>query len=291
MKTSSDCSVIVSCALMLALLSGRILMGVSLHEKTITMTVAHVPDSGLRVVSQNGAISVKASDREDVKIVAQLRMRSVERLEATRITTSRDSSDRLEIEVAWPEGGRLNNEGCSFTITLPDATGVELRTENGRITVAGLSGAARLLTSNGRIHVDGHQGDVLARTSNGSISVGEPEGDLDLHTKNGKINVVAAKRAVKAETSNGAVHIHFTDEGTGPVDVHTSNGAITLEMGAGFKGELQADNSNGRIKVKVPSDAQVLSSEKHHSHLLFGDSDNQSRLRTSNGSIEIRRDP
>ena len=170
---------------MLALLAGCMPFRHPLQEKTITLTVPHVPDSALKVESQNGSISVTAGDRDDVEVVAKLRMRSLERLDATRITTSRDDSDRLAITVVWPEGGRKNNEGCSFTITLPNATGVTVKTTNGRIRIAGLSGGAKLDTKNGKIDVERHQGNVIGRTRNGAIAVSETEGDIDLESATG----------------------------------------------------------------------------------------------------------
>lgn len=288
MKTLRTFVALVSLALMVGLTSCCIPGGQPLHEKTVSMTVAHVADSAVQATSKNGSLSVKAAERDDVEITAKLRMRSLERLDATEIKVERDDSDRLVLEVVWPEGTRKNNEGCSFTITVPDANGVELETGNGRIEIAGLSGEADLHTSNGRVSVESHKGDVTGRTSNGRITVGNTEGDIDLRTSNGKIEVVAAPQSVKVTTSNGSVSVALADDGEGPVDIGTSNGSVTLEIGPGFKGELRADTSNGKVNVSNLSDVQMISSGKHHVHLKVGDSDNTSRIKSSNGSVNVR---
>jgi hypothetical protein len=57
----------------------------SLHEKTVNLTVAHVPNRGLRVKSTNGRIELTRDQRSDVQITAVVRARTPERLEATTV--------------------------------------------------------------------------------------------------------------------------------------------------------------------------------------------------------------
>jgi len=274
-------------ALTLTLTACRTASNKPLHEKTNTLTVPHMADSALAVDSKNGAVTVRASDREDVEIIAVLRMQSLERLETTSIETVRDATGRLTVKVAWPEDGRLNNEGCSFTIAVPDANGVELSTANGRIQIAGLSGTADLRTSNGRIEIESHHGDVTGHTSNGRIMLRETDGAIDVSSSNGRLEIIGATKSVKAHTSNGSVNVDYTEEGTGPVTVRSSNGSVTLTLGAGFKGKLRADNSNGRLRVEELPEVKTLSSGKHHVHLQFDESEARSKVATSNGSISI----
>lgn len=287
MKTSRYSNLIVPLALLLTLTSACTAARKPLHEKTITLTVPHVPDSALRVQSVNGALSVKADDRDDTEIIARLRMLSAERLEATTIDASRDSVNRLTVQAAWPGNGARDNEGCSFTIAVPDVNGVELNTSNGRIGIAGLSGAADLESSNGGIKVNNHQGDVTARTSNGPITIREATGTIDIRSSNGPLDISGARQSVMARTSNGSIDIDCSDENTGPVDARSSNGAITLKVGAAFEGELEAQTSNGRVAVQGLTDVQTLLADRNCVRLRFGPSDNKSRLKSSNASIRI----
>lgn len=289
MKIFRCYTLLIPLSLTLALTACRTASNSPLHQKTNTLNVPHVAGAALAVETRNGALTVRATDREDVEIIAVLRMQSVERLDATTVEIGRDDAGRLEAKVAWPENGRLNNEGCSFTIAIPDATGVELHSANGRITIAGLSGAANLRTSNGRIEVESHQGDVTAHTSNGKIVLHQTEGAIDVSSSNGRLEIVGATGPVKAQTSNGSMNIGYTEDGSGPVDVRSSNGSVALTVGAGFKGELQANSSNGRVSVEALSGVKTLSSGKHHAHLQFDESESNSNVRTSNGSIRIRK--
>lgn len=287
MKTSQLALCLLVPTLLVASTSCSTTSSPARFRETRTLTVEHVSGSAIKVNTENGAISVKAADRGDVEIVADLRMTSQERLDAVEVLASRDSADRLTVEVGWPEDRKKNNEGCSFRITVPDANGVELKTANGPVDIAGLSGKADLHTSNGPIEVKNHNGNLLCRTSNGTIKVASSSGEIDTSTSNGRIDIRDATEAVRARTSNGSVHVSFAEEAPGPLNAHSSNGAITLELGRAFEGELEVRNSNGSLDVGNLPDASILSAGKHHMLLKFGDSDNQSRAVTSNGSIHV----
>lgn len=281
-------SLLISIALTLSLTACRTGQNRPLHTKTNTLTVAHVTGSALAVELNNGSITARAQDRQDIEIIGVLRMQSQERLEAVSIVTSRDESDRLTVKVAWPENRRLNNEGCSINLAIPDADGIDFQSSNGRIEISGLSGEARLRTSNGRIIVDEHHGDLHAHTSNGRIRIQGTAGVIDAQSSNGRIEVVDAQHSVTARTSNGSMDISFAEAATGPVEARSSNGSISLTLGSGFQGALKANTSNGRLDPGNFPEATTVSSGKHHVQLQFGDSDNTSKVSTSNGPITIR---
>jgi DUF4097 and DUF4098 domain-containing protein YvlB len=275
---------------LIALTSCSIHVNSARFKETRTVNVAHVAGSAVQVLADNGGIEIGTGDRQDVEIVADLRATTAERLAETRVVAERDtSSGRLNIQVQWPEGRKRNNEGCSFKITVPEANGVEARTSNGGVHVAGLSGNARLHSSNGAIEVQDQRGDVDCRTSNGSITVAGAEGAIGARTSNGRIEIRNAKHAVKAQSSNGAVHIDLADGGTGPVDAESSNGRMTLNVGGSFAGELELRTSNGAIQVSDLPDAKVVTAGKTHMMLRFGESPDRSRVTTSNGGIQIAR--
>jgi hypothetical protein len=281
-------SLLLAVVLPLSLTACRTGQDWPLHAKTNTLTVAHVPGSALAVELNNGSITARAEDRQDVEVIGVLRMRSQERLEAASIETFRDASDRLTVKVAWPENRRLNNEGCSITLAVPDADGLDFHSSNGRIEISGLSGEARLRTSNGQVVVDEHHGALHAHTSNGQIKIQGTAGVIDAETSNGRIAVVDAQHSVTARTSNGSMEISFTEAATGPVEARSSNGSISLTVGSGFQGALQANTSNGRLDPGNFPEATTVSSGKHHVNLQFGDSETKSKVRTSNGSITLR---
>lgn len=279
---------VASAAVLLTLCACCIPIKRATHEETRTINVPHVAASSVDVETSNGGISVKVAERDDVLIVARLRMISVERLAATRIVSERDAANRLRIRVAWPDDKRRSNEGCNFDITVPDAQGVKLKSSNGRLMIGGLSGEADLSTSNGGIQVRGHDGDLKARSSNGGLEIEGVTGDITADTSNGRIQVQDAVAEVRARTSNGSVHVQLAEDGAGPVDIETSNGSVTLELGRAFAGDLELRTSNAGLNVSGLEGAEIVSMGKRQARLKFGDFHQSSRVRTSNGSITVR---
>ncbi|GJQ30276.1 MAG: hypothetical protein HBSAPP03_21600 [Phycisphaerae bacterium] len=231
----------------------------------------HVVGSPLNVVSDNGAITVTMAPGNEVLVTASIRAESQARLDAVTVNLDRREDGTLAVRVNWPEGRRGPSEGADLEISLPDATGVTLKTSNGALTTRGLSGPADLQTSNGAVTVHGHTGHVTAKSSNG------------------RIELYDVPSAV-ADTSNGRVMVRLTASGEGPVELDTSNGAITLEVGPGFNAQLTASTSNGGVSCSAAG-AKVISTGKGRGSFTFGEGTQACKLHTSNGGITISNRP
>jgi DUF4097 and DUF4098 domain-containing protein YvlB len=227
------------------------------------------------------------ADRDDVEVVANLRAASEERLAATEIVAERLADGTLSVYVRWPDGHRKSREGCSFEVSLPDAVGVEVHSANGPLTIDGLGGHAELSTSNGSIDVRNHAGSVTATTSNGAIGAIDVQGTIEVESSNGNIELSGVADRVKAHSSNGRIEIALTDDSAGPIDARTSNGAVVLRLGSAFAGELVVDTTNGSIRMDDLPGAQVTKHDKSSAMLVFGQANQQSTARSSNGSISI----
>ncbi len=259
-----------------------------LYEETRVLQAEHFDGMGIKVKTHNGKIAVEKADVPDVQITAIVKARSEERLQATRIIAEHDDTGLLVVRVEWPEGKRMNREGCSFEIVTPGAYGIVLDSSNGSLKIKGLEGEAVLDTSNGAITIVDHAGDVHADTSNGALTFERIDGSVVADTSNGRIRVIDVTGSVDVDTSNGGVNIELSDRSRGPVRVDTSNGGVRLVINEHFEGELVLDTSNGRISMDTPSNVKHLSSRKNHAVLRFTDHGPKSVVSTSNGSIEVR---
>ncbi len=226
--------------------------------------------TGLDIHTRNGSVAVSRADGDEILITATLRARTRERLEKMKVVAEESESGVLVIRPEPADGRWLNNEGCSLEVSAPaaaTASGLKVKTGNGRITVSGVSGRADLDTSNGRITVTEAAGEVIADTSNGRIELTDVPGP------------------VTADTSNGAVIVRLTPDGHGPVLIDTSNGSVTLEVGRDFAGTLRARTSNGR--VDIPDRFERGDRRRNAADLAMGDGP-PSIISTSNGSIRVR---
>ena len=126
-------------------------------------------ESGIRVESSNGYITVAQADRDDVQINSEIKALTQERLDLCEVVVERLENGELFVEAVFPEK-RKNGEGCNFEIEIPEANDVSLTTSNGRINLTGLNGKAILQTSNGSVSVRDFEGAVQVKTSNGKVS-------------------------------------------------------------------------------------------------------------------------
>jgi len=237
-------------------------------EGTRELSVAHQAASPLVVKTGNGSITLVQGGSTEVAISAQVRARTQERLDAVQIVAQRLTDGTLNLSAAWPGGKPLSNEGCAFTVTIPDVSRINAETSNGRIEVQGLAGSADLSTSNGKIQTTNFPGEVVARTSNGSI-------ELTDVTK------------ADADTSNGSISITLRADASGPVRADSSNGSITLRVGPGFNGDVIADTNNGGVSCDAPG-ATVVRKGRTSGQFNFGATGLTHTLDTSNGSILIQ---
>ena len=258
------------------------------YKETRALTVPHVAGSALDIGSVNGKLEAIATDRADVSIEVTLKSPSLERLSAARVVTHRAADDTLHISVEWPGGKRQNNEGASISINVPDANDVRARSSNGSITIAGLSGHADLKTTNGSVRVDTHDGSVYASTSNGKLYAEQVSGEVEMYSSNGSISISEAFGPIRAESSNGSAVITTMPGNVGPIRVRTSNGSITLNLGDGLEGILKCDTSNGKVTVTELNGAKLIESSNRSVQMQFGDSEEISAVRTSNGSVRVQ---
>jgi len=280
---------------MAALIAAASLTGGCIHYSDIhleegdqTMSVEHVIDSGLVVATKNGSVMVEQGDVPDVQIVAHIKAHNIDRIDAFRIDAQYNADGNLHVRALWPDGRRLRNESCGFDITIPDADGVEVTSDNGGITITGLGGDANILTDNGRITVTDHNGPIDAETDNGRITIQNVTGSVKAVSDNGAIELLGVGSPVTAETDNGRITIRLNDDAIGPVDARSSNGTVTLTIGEAFEGELDLSTSNGSISVTNIRGATVTEANKRRMHVVVGEPAHTSTLRSSNGSVTVK---
>lgn len=268
--------------------SGCVMTMDSVERKTLSLEIQHVADSGIDVQTENGGVSIKASSgATQVSVTAEVRARTMERAEAVKVVAERTRQGVLTLRAEWPEGKRLGNEGVSFDVTLPDAHGVTVKTGNGAVSLAGLSGDANVETSNGRIEVDGHAGPLVANTSNGRIEIEGVEGSAKVRTSNGAVSVEHNAGPVDAVTTNGRIEISLRDGVQGACSARTSNGAITFKASSSMKATLDLSTSNGSIVVKKDGKESTF---KREAQVVLNGGGPTCTLSTSNGRITVEVD-
>lgn len=236
-------------------------------EATHIARADHVPGSAVDVRTRNGGISITADPAAtEVEVTAHVRAQTAARADNVVITLQRIADGALVVGADWP-GGIRDSEGVTFEVVAPDVYGVFADTKNGRITLRGVNGGAKLRTSNGAIDVRAQGGDVDARTSNGRIEAHDVGGSL------------------VAVTSNGAVRASFARPASGPVDLVTSNGSVEIDAPAEGFGRVVLSTSNGTARIEGLRSTRVSGRVVE---ATLDEGGQPLKVRTSNGSVRVR---
>lgn len=248
--------------------------------------VDHVADKPLNVTTDNGAIKILKGSGDKVHIVAKVRATTQERLDQTKVATTREPDGTLKVVVQWP-GTRKASEGCDIEVQTPGADGVTATTSNGSISATGLSGVAVLGSSNGSITVDAWEGDLKATTSNGSIDATAVAGKVHAASSNGRVRATNVAGPVTIETSNASVDVALKPKSAGPVTIETDNGTVHLKVGPAFIGKVHAQTSNGKVTVTGANAKPVGKPSRDEGTWQFGEGGKESEIETDNGSITV----
>lgn len=137
----------------------------------------------------------------------------------------------------------------------------------------------RAETGNGKIRIENISAeDLEAKSTNGEVTL------LNLKTKaitmksvNGKINANNIEGELEAKVTNGKINLEEISLDQ-PIHLESVNGKIDVRVDEEPKNaEVNVEVVNGRIEIFG----------NNNQHTVFGDGENQVRLKTVNGSIRV----
>lgn len=222
--------------------------------------------SRLTLDNVNGKISINSWDQPRIRVQA---VKSVER---TDPEDAKKALAELKVEMTPRDGGltvrtivpkqnsagiwdamfgNFNNATVQYDITVPRSMNLEVSNTNGRVHLAGVSGAIQIETTNGKIEVD------------------RCAGSFDLETTNGAVE--ASLVAVDAQK---------------PLKVETTNGHIEITLPASVRANVEASTTNGSIETQLP--VATKSVDRHSLRGTVNGGGASVSLRTTNGGISIR---
>ncbi len=233
-------------------------------EETFDRTYDVQPGALLSLANTNGRITVHAWDQPRVRIHADKNVKAAgdaakEAMAALKIEVT-PSAGGLRVVTRYPKRGdgffdwmfgEHLNAWVSYDVTVPRTMSLDLDNTNGAIEVSDVRGSHKIGTTNGHI--------TLARCG----------GDVD------------------AETTNGGIRAELLDVTPGkPVRLETTNGRISLTAPPTLAAQVDAATTNGSIDTDLPVTTTRVG--RHSLHGTLNGGGPELRLRTTNGSIEIR---
>jgi DUF4097 and DUF4098 domain-containing protein YvlB len=240
------------------------------------------------------------------------------------------TGDQVGLEVHIPRVDwqmfQNNNRSVRIELSVPAKADLDLRTGDGRVSVASVEGTVQVHTGDGSISAEDLRGDVrlssgdgriearrlagrvALSTGDGAIDVRDLEGDVDLSTGDGRIDAIGMQAALRAKTNDGRLNVDgrfhrlelrsgdgsvtaIVREGSrmeGDWRLSSQDGGITLRLPEAFPAELDAQTGDGRVTLDFPVKVSgTLSRSRIQGTLQEGGQ--RLELRTADGSIHVQK--
>jgi DUF4097 and DUF4098 domain-containing protein YvlB len=204
--------------------------------------------------SQNGGISVKGWERNEILVRYRIQTQAATQAEADNLASQiRVTTAGGQIRAEGPEQSRNTNWNVGYEIFVPRQTDLALQTHNGGIGISDVRGRISFEALNGGVSLHRVGGNVTGETVNGGL-------------------------AVELNGSN------WDGEG---LNVKTTNGGLAVTVPDNYSAHLETGTVNGHLAVS-PSIAEVTRETKRLS-LNLGSGGTNLRIYTTNGGVSIKR--
>jgi hypothetical protein len=227
------------------------------YDRHCEVRESTMPAGPLNVdAGQNGGISIEGWDRNEIRVRAIVQASSREDGSARTLASQvQVQTGGGRVYATGPENLRRQSWSVSYRINVPRKNDLDLRANNGGITINGVTGNMRF------------------DTTNGGVRLSEVGGRVNGETRNGGLNV----------TLSGS---RWDGDG---LDVETSNGGVNLMIPEGYNAELETRTVNGGLRIDFPITVQGELTGRQGLSTTLGSGGPLVRVRTTNGGVTIRR--
>lgn len=302
-------AVLFACAALAACEVNLNTEGLSARE-TKTFKVSGQPDVILDTF--DGAIELHSWDRPEVEVEIEKRAMEQALLDEIKIETQQ-TGNTVTVKVIGPD--RRDYRGITvgvhisptarLRVAVPRHSNIQANSADGSIRAEAIEGKLVLTTSDGTVTGTRLGGTIQVRSGDGSIRFDNVTGNLDLETTDGTISLEGKPAVLKARTGDGSIRTTIEPDTTmtDNWDLTTSDGTVTLTLPGSFNAELDAETSDGVVRVSHPlldSDTRVeirgedsnREERRERRRMLrskMGEGGKILRIRTGDGSIRIER--
>jgi DUF4097 and DUF4098 domain-containing protein YvlB len=235
------------------------------------------------VRSGRGDISVSASDDPEIRVTAKRTVHAWSATEADRMGRNiaveiAKNGDAFEVR---PKGYELSDSRISvdLEVAVPKKSPLAVRTEQGDVTISGISADVGVTNMRGNVDVRATTGDVNVEMRKGDVQVADTHGDVKVSGKGGEIEVNDASGSLTVDGDfYGPVRADKVLKGVRMVSAKTD---LTLSA---LAGHLEAGSGNLDI-VDAPGN---LALRTHDSEISVENPGGKVNIENRNASINVR---
>jgi DUF4097 and DUF4098 domain-containing protein YvlB len=219
-----------------------------------------VPAGGAITVDgkQNGGISIKGWERNDLLVRAKIETRAPTQAEADSLAQQvRVETVGLNIHAEGPEARDNYQWYVSYEIFVP------------------------------------RRSDLSLTAHNGGISINEVSGKINFKTLNGGVSLRRVGGAVQGSTTNGGLHIELAGASWQGemLNVTTTNGGVNLMMPDNYSAHFETRTVNGNVQSDFPLNVQMTERGRlpKEINVDLGSGGPTIRAVTTNGGVHLSR--
>jgi hypothetical protein len=205
---------------------------------------------------RNGGIQVEGWDRNDIRVIAIVNTHARNENDARQLASGvQIQTGSGRVASVGPQTSGREGWSVSFRISVPRRNDLDLKANNGGVSITGVHGTIRFATSNGGVKLTDLAGDVRGETHNGGLNV-----------------------ALGGSQWEGA-----------GLDVETTNGGVTLMIPDGYNADLTTRTVNGGFRTELPITVQGELKSRGGVSTTLGSGGPPVNVRTTNGGLRINR--
>ncbi len=247
----------------------------------------------------DGAIDIRGWDRDEARIEVEKRGSDKSLLDQIEVWADQ-KGNQITLEVRRPSSkkyafGMLEtvSRSAKVTASVPTGSNLTIATGNCNVTIERVKGRLELRTSDGAINGLDISGDISARTDSGSVRLESVDGKCDIVTGDGSINLAGRLDLLRARTSDGSLTLKILPGSkiTDTWSLQTDEGNVVMYVPEGLDGDVDAEATGSAKAESTLLSKSDLDRDRHTLRGTLGTGGNIIRLRTSDGSITLKRLP
>ncbi|MGI8899250.1 MAG: DUF4097 family beta strand repeat-containing protein [Pyrinomonadaceae bacterium] len=194
------------------------------ERESKTFSVADSPRVNL--VTFDGAVTVRGWDKREVMYTATKRGADEQEIKQVAIQTEQQGSS-----VSIIAKSEESNGAVSLEVYVPRSSTLHVSSQDGELTLEGVSGELTLRTGDGSIKVTNGGGQLRVNTGDGEIRIMSFEGQVDARTGDGSISLDGKFTSLAARTGDGNISLSVPSNSDFTIETNAEgidNAGITI---------------------------------------------------------------
>ena len=242
----------------------------------------------------DGAVEIRAWDRPDVFVDIEKRAADRVALDAIQVVAEQ-VGNRITVKAVAPPKSEVLTIGFAVSpsarivASVPRHVNLAVSSGDGSIAIERVDGRVDLRTSDGSIKGAEISGQLTARTGDGSIRLESIQGRAEIDTDDGGVWLGGTLDLLRLRTGDGSVRVRIEEPRpmAGDWEIRTSDGSLTLELPEGFNAELDAKTGDGRVIVDWAGLEKADRTDHRSLQLKLGSGGPLLHLRAGEGTIRV----